>query len=241
MKFCVFLAALLLVRLFYYSSPFRKHIALYGVKAIIESGIFIILFSTPLAIELACVGLLITLNLLTYILEVKISTLYGIISPVLSLSFLGSLLLYVVCFSIVFASGKIAAFERYIVVLTSGSSLLRNIDLYLVIIGGTFILAEEEHVIQFFRRRIQRADDTSLDNKNLIIRQRMLGYAERLVIFLLVILSQYVAAGIIAASKVIVSIGAPKQQRESLLITSVTSICLALICAISINVAIARM
>ena len=239
MKFCVFFSILLIVRLLFYTSPYRKNIAFYIIKAAVESTAFVALFYLPFEIELLCVGLLIALNLLSFLLEAKLS-MSTKASPILTLHFYTGLALYIICFGFVFSSGKVLAFEDYVIELALRVPALLDIKFYVLVMGSIFILAEEEHIIQFFRQRIEKQYAASIHERKAIFRQRLVGYTERLLIYVLVLLSQYAAAGIIAGSKFIATLGAPKRHRESEIAASVASICLAVMSAVVINTVVGR-
>ncbi|MAG13556.1 MAG: hypothetical protein CMN78_04355 [Spirochaetales bacterium] len=249
MEFCVFFTALLTVRLIFYSSPYRKHIAFYGLKAAAESGIFVALFISSFEIELACVGLFIALNLLTFIIETRLPHTHAATDRrradrrcadrrcadrPLSLHYFPGLVLYIACFGLVVLSGKISSFEAHVIELAENAPILQRIELYIIIIGSLLILSEEEHIIQFFRRFAMSEEDRD-QQRNRIAQQRIIGFAERLLIYILIMFSQYIAAGIIAGSKLIVSAGASKQQRIGMLTASIASVCLAVATAMVIN------
>ena len=200
MQLAVYCAFLLLIRWVFYLSPRQKHITQYGLKAIIEIGLFLFLYSARLSVFLSVSGLLIVLNLFCYVLEVKVFQSEGGKDRLQKLELLIGLALYGAALILIFHSGNIGGFSMAVAGWAANRRVLSNGRIYYLIIGGFLAVSEAEHIYRFLRIRFAKGSATVVSRNGIF---QAAGYAERAAIIVLILISQFTAAGIIAAGRLI--------------------------------------
>ena len=200
MQLAVYCAFLLLIRWVFYLSPRQKHITHYGLKALVEIGLFLLLYSAKLSIFLSVSGLLIVLNLFCYVLEVKVFQSDGGKDRLQKLELLVGLAVYAAAFILIFRSGTIDGFSGAVAGWAANRRVLSSARFFYLIIGGFLAVSEAEHVSRFLRVRFAKESATAVSRNGIF---QAAGYAERAAIIVLILISQFTAAGIIAAGRLI--------------------------------------
>ena len=169
----------------------------YGVKTVLEAAAFSLLFSMGLAVELACIGLLILLNLFSYCIEVKSVESDNHQAKILDVRLYLSLVLYIICFLFVFRSGNIYGLEPVVFDWGAGIPLLNNRKFYVILSAALFATSEIEPLSRTFKIKSVSV---------LTAQSQAIGYAERAAVFALVLLSQYIAVSIVIAARLLTSV-----------------------------------
>lgn len=195
-ELAVYSVFLLLLRWLFYITPRRKHIAAYALKAALEIGLFILLYRTRLEIILAICGLLILLNVFCYVIESRVSPADGK-SRLQSLELYIGLVVYAAALVIVFLSGNIDGFSR-IAVDTAGGRLVTNPRYFYAVAGGFLAVTEAEHFARFLRMKFSADGSGEVSSNGL---HQAAGFGERAVVIILILLSQFIAAGIVIAGR----------------------------------------
>jgi len=198
MQFAVYGTILLLIRLLFHFSPRPKRFVLYCLKAVVEIGIFLLVFTAPVSILAAVSGLLVLLCGLSYALEVRLSADAAGTRKLQGMAPLAGLILYAGVFGLIFASGTVDGFRTEVLARVSGIPLLHKLKPYLFVIVGIIVTAEGEHASRYFRLKF---DSSGGGPQNGV--HQVAGYAERVAVFALVLFSQFVAAGIVIAGRVV--------------------------------------
>jgi hypothetical protein len=193
MQFAVYGAFLLLVRALFYLSPESKHLFFYALKAAVEISGFFLLYRFGFPIALAVPGLLVLLNLFTFVIETKISSKQRL-EPAIGL------LVYAAAFALIFAAGHIEGFRRFVTEWASRQRFLDRKVFYICALGGFLIVFETEHLFRFLRAKF--AGDADGDRIPNGIYQAA-GYSERAAVVALTLLSQFIAIAILAAGRLI--------------------------------------
>ncbi len=219
-QFAVYSAFILLIRWVFYLSPRGKNIGLYAIKAIIEIAAFLLLFKTSMAVEFLVAALLLALNLFSYAIEVKVASVNRKGAKLQTLELFAGLAIYAVALILIFQSGKIEGFSEAVKAWSVRNGIPSGPRFYFTVAAGFLAVSESEHLFRFFRIAFAKADRVTVTGNGAY---QAASYAERIAVLLLIFISQFTAAGIVVAGRLL-SAGwsADKHNHVSLTMLSLT-------------------
>jgi hypothetical protein len=218
MQLAVYSVCTLFLRWIFYIPPGKKTILLYTLKAAIEIGVFLLLFRSRLPVTVAFSGLLVLLNLLCYVVEVKVTSADGTESRLQNLELLIGFALYAAALIIIFRSGNIIGFNRAVTDWATDRGIIATPRFYYLIAFGFLAITEPEYIARYFRMRFAEEHENPVSFNGAY---QTLGYAERAAVVVLVLSSQYAAAAIIIAGRIVSSgLGAGRKTELALAMLS---------------------
>lgn len=226
MNVLVYFFFLLLIRLFFNFGEKAKHLFWYALKAAIEAGFLTVVYSMPISLSLACVGLVLLLNLLFYILDAKLFVVKAT-GNLRSICHLVSFVLYALSFLFVFYSGKQISLAPYMVPWIPDEQIL------IVGICALLVTSELAHFVGYVFRKLSGEEPIPPIKS---AGQRAIGVSERLVVFILCMALQFVAVSIVFVGRAIfLAMGKSGQGEKP---TAFVSLSLALLFSIILRFAV---